>query len=258
MKNENPDRIIFDKLDVSPNLASRIKDNIECKLVIFTNLTSANKYADIIVFARIGNNFKEKRILHNQATQVEFVGPKFWILRPEFYALKKLNKIVKNDIINIMLMFGGADPKNLSSLVLNEILLIDEKFNIQLILGSSFVHKKELEDILHDNRNSRSDVHILENIANIGEIMYESDLVITSPGLSFFESLVVGTPVIVFHQNIGHIEEFGQIIPTLDIEDIHKLPLLIKNKAFLFPNDPIISTMEIGEGKDEILTEILN
>ena len=56
--NQAPDRIIFDKLDVSPLLARQIKESIGCKLIIFTNLTMANQYADMTVLAGMGSNFK--------------------------------------------------------------------------------------------------------------------------------------------------------------------------------------------------------
>ena len=55
---EKPEKIIFDKLDVSPSLAKKIKEQLESKLLIFTNLTSANDYADVTLLADIGSNFK--------------------------------------------------------------------------------------------------------------------------------------------------------------------------------------------------------
>lgn len=258
LKNKAPDRIIFDKLDVSPILASRIKEKLQGKLIIFTNLTEANKFADMTVLARIGTNYKNITKTENQLVQTEYVGPKYWMLRPEFYALREKIKINNDSVKNIMLIFGGSDPCNYSSLVLNELLQIDKEFKIQLVLGLSFEHHKILYTVLYKNKLSKSEVNIVKNITDVGKAMYKSDLVITSPGLSFFEALVVGTPVLVFHQNEGHVEEFAHIWPTMDITDLYKLSSIIKNKSFLFPNSPIISSMEIGDGKDEILAEILN
>ena len=130
-----PDRIIFDKLDVSPELAARIKHVLKIKLIIFTNLTEANNFADIAIFADFGSNFKN--IIHKDKVsgKVEFYGLKFWVLRPEFYALKKQGKIHKEVVKDIMLIFGGSDPANMSSFVLNELLQIDSEYNILLVLG---------------------------------------------------------------------------------------------------------------------------
>lgn len=256
LKNDNPDRIVFDKLDVSPVLAKRIKEDLHIKFCIFTNLTDANSYADITVLARIGSNLKNI-VKKDNFTQIEYIGPKYWILKPEFYLLKQKNKPQREETKKIMLIFGSADPANLSSAVLNELLQLNSEFNILLVLGNAFEHNEELNIVINHNKSSKSEVIIVRNIKNVGESMYKSDLVITSPGLSFFESLVIGTPVIVFCQNDQHVKEFSDIIPTMSFADIHKLPSIIHNKSFLFPNDPFIATLEIGEGKDEIVNEIL-
>jgi len=256
LESYNPDRIIFDKLDVSPELARRIKEELHTKLSIFTNLTEANSYADITVLARIGSNYKNI-VNKDNVTQIEYVGPKYWLLRPEFYILKEKKKVLKDEIKEIMLIFGGSDPANLSSVVLNELLQLDSDFNILLVLGNAFEHNHELNVVVNKNKSSGSKLTIVKNITNVGESMYKSDIVITSPGLSFFEALVIGTPVIVFHQNDQQVIEFANIIPTMSIADVHKLPTILNNKSFLFPNDPLIRTLEIGEGNDDIIDEIL-
>lgn len=257
LKNENPDRIIFDKLDVSPKFALKIKKELTGKLIIFTNLTKANKYADITVLARIGSNYKNI-VNKDNVNKIEYVGPKFWLLRPEFYILKEKKKVLKDEIKEVMLIFGGSDPANLSSAVLNELLQLDPDFNILLVLGNAFEHNQVLNAVVSKNKSSGSKLTIVKNISNVGESMYKSDIVITSPGLSFFEALTIGTPVIVFHQNDQHMNEFDDILPTLSITDVHKLRSIINNKSFVYPDDPIIASLEIGDGKDEIINEILN
>lgn len=87
--------------------------------------------------------------------------------------------------------------------------------------------------------------------------MFDSDVVFASPGLSFFEALAVGTPVIGFHQNELQRDVYKGFLTTVDISELDKLPLMIKNKSFIFPDNPFVVSMEIGEGKDEFINEIL-
>ncbi len=258
LKNEKPDRILFDKLDVSPELAKKIKEELDAKLIIMTNITDANNYADMTVLADMGSNFENVRKQDEQTNKVRFWGPKYWLLRPEFYEYKKMKKKQPDEIKNIMLIFGGADPCNYSTLVLNELLKMDSTFNIKLIIGAAFNHKEELNKILSSNNSSKSKIEVFENMKNVAETMYQSDVVFASPGLSFFESLAVGTPVIGFHQNDlqGSVYNEGAL-PTIDKSKLPLLKDMIKNKSFLFPTDPFIASMEIGEGKDEIINEIL-
>jgi spore coat polysaccharide biosynthesis predicted glycosyltransferase SpsG len=257
LREKRQDRIIFDKLDVSPDLARKIKEMLDAKLIIFTNLTKANEYADVTILADIGSNFKNVVIKDNSTGRVEFFGPKYWLLRPEFYEFKKKKKLSNKSVKNIMLIFGGSDPSNLSSAVLNELLQMEMTFNIVLVLGAAFAHHKQLNIVLKKNRFSPSTVQVVQNLTNVAETMFNSDVVFASPGLSFFEALAVGTPVIGFHQNELQRDVYKGFLTTVDISELCKLPLMIKNKSFIFPNHPFVVSMEIGEGKDEIINEIL-
>ncbi len=250
-----PDHIIFDKLDVSPELAKKIKECLKAKLTIFTNLTEANNFADITVLADIGSDFQNIYKKNEVTGQINFFGPKYWILRPEFYEYKKKTVSLKA-IKNIMLIFGGADPCNISSGVLNELLKQKISLNITLVLGAAFEHHKELQVILQNNYSSLSTVKVTEKITNVAEVMSRSDLVFASPGLSFFEALAVGTPAICFHQNELQKNVYGGFIATYDVTEIYKTGSLIETKSFVYPTDPFISSMQIGEGKEEILNEI--
>jgi spore coat polysaccharide biosynthesis predicted glycosyltransferase SpsG len=257
LKNENPDRIIFDKLDVSTELALRIKEELHIRLSVFTNLTEANLYADITVLADIGSNFKNIYRKDRSNGQVQFFGPKYWLLRPEFYEFKKKQKNHAQSTKNIMLIFGGADMSNITSTVLNTILQIDSSFNINVVLGAAFIHNNELDEVISNNNISKSKVQIVKNIKNVAEMMYNNDVVFASPGLSFFEALVVGTPVIGFHQNDLQRDVYKGFLTTFDKSELYKLSEMIKNQAYIFPEDPFIQSMEIGEGYGEILNEIL-
>jgi len=257
LKKINPDRIIFDKLDVSPDLAKRIKYELHIKLTILTNLTDANLYADITVLADIGSNFKNIYRKEERTNNVHFLGPKYWLLRPEFYELKSTPKISSLFTKNIMLIFGGSDVSNLTSVVLDVLLKIESEFTITVVLGSAFIHDKELNEVIHNNCNTKSHVQIVKNIKNVAEIMFKSHVVLASPGLSFFEALAVGTPVIGFHQNDLQRDTYKGFLTTVDICELNNLPEMIEYQTYIYPDNPFIKSMEIGEGKEEILDEIL-
>jgi spore coat polysaccharide biosynthesis predicted glycosyltransferase SpsG len=253
---EAPDRVIFDKLDVSPLLAKQIKGEIVCKLIIFTNLTEANQYADMTVLADIGSNFKNVCIKDPNSGAVHYYGPKYWMLRPEFwtYAKRAKNPLLK--IKKILLIFGGADQSNFTSLVLNELLCMESAFDITVVVGTAFEDHEELNTVIEQNRMTQSKFQVVHDLRNVAEVMYRSDVVFASPGLSFFEALAVGTPVLGFHQNELQRDVYKGYLTTLDKSEIFKLSSIIENKSFIFPDDPFIASMAIGQGKDEIMTEI--
>jgi spore coat polysaccharide biosynthesis predicted glycosyltransferase SpsG len=249
-----PDRIVFDKLDVAPELAKNIKENLEAKLIICTNLTEANKYADVTVMAGMGSDFKN--ICSKANGKTDFLGPKYWIMRPEFfkYSEKKLSN--SHDIKNILLQFGGSDQANLSSYVLEKLLQINPAYNITIIVGNAFEYMDALDRVI--DRYKGIIVKILFNVKEVAQIMSENDLAFVSPGLSFFEALVVGIPVVCFHQNDFQKNAWLGNIITLDKNDIEQLPSILKQRKFIFPSDSFIANMEIGRGKDEFVKEILS
>ena len=103
----------------------------------------------------------------------------------------------------------------------------------------------------------KSSIEIKENLVNVAETMYQSDLVFTSPGLSFFESIKVTTPVLCFHQNEFQANAWRGYVKTYSGDEAHLIPQLILNNDFIFYDDVNISKMEIGNGVREIISEIL-
>lgn len=251
LKEFEASRTIFDSLNVPPWLSKKIKHELPGKLVIFTNLTAANEDADMTVLADV--NYKN--VIRRDNGKVDFLGPRFWILRDEFYIFKGREKEQKSEVKDVMLIFGGADPENLSFKVLKELLECKINLNVVVVVGASYPFKSSLEQIV---ANSHCKIQILSNVANVAELMFKSDLVFTSPGLTFFEALVVGTPVVCFHQNEQQKNEFLNIFPTLETADLASIPSIIESKSFLTPNDIRVKNMQIGEGRDEILEELLS
>jgi spore coat polysaccharide biosynthesis predicted glycosyltransferase SpsG len=251
-----PDRIIFDKLDVAPELAKNIKENLDAKLIICTNLTEANKYADVTVMAGMGSNFKN--IYSNKNGKVDFLGPKYWIMRPEFFKYSEQAIKTSRNIKNILLQFGGSDQANLSSIVLEKLLQINPQYNITIIVGNAFEYMDILNGVIDRYKELNAKVKILFNVKEVAHVMSENDLAFVSPGLSFFEALVVGVPVVCFHQNEFQKNAWMGSILTLDKTDVEQLPNILKEQKFIFPSDSFITSMEIGKGKDEFLNAILS
>lgn len=258
LQDQNPDRIIFDKLDVAPDLALKIKKQLGQKLIIFTNLTEANKYADITVMAAMGSNFKNIYRVDKLSGKVELWGPKYLLLRHEFYEYGAIHKSAPAETNKVMLIFGGSDQANLSTYVLEELFKMNQAFAITLVLGSAFAFHNEIQDMMSKYQFSRSTLTIVQNLKNVGKTMFENDLVFVSPGLSFFESLSVGTPVLCFHQNEFQQNAWRDDLKTYGREDVYQIKTLIENRSFIFPDEKFVLSMEIGMGKDEMIAEILS
>lgn len=118
-------------------------------------------------------------------------------MRREFHDYQKLGKPRTTSLDRVLLIFGGSDPANLTSATLDQLLAQTQTPLIDVVLGAHFCHDADLQDVLERRRDRASQVTVHRNITNVAELMYRADLVLASPGLSAFEALKVGTPIIV-------------------------------------------------------------
>ena len=253
-----PDVVLFDKIDVSETLAREIRQSLPSGLVIFTNLTAANRYAHLAVTADIGSAFKNIRYVDKSTKTLHCFGPKYWILRPEFYEYKNLGKRINSKTKRILLIFGGSDPSNLTTIALQKLIKSGRELSIDVILGSHYGFDDELKQIINAPECASADINVHRNVSNVAELMYKADLVLASPGLSAFEALCVGTPVIVVPHDSLQRDTYAGHMRMLERSDLDKLDHMIEISDFTLPTDDAICSMEIGEGIQELKAEILN
>jgi spore coat polysaccharide biosynthesis predicted glycosyltransferase SpsG len=255
---KKPDIVIFDKLDVAEDLARDIKRTLNVRLAIFTNLTGANRYADVAVTADIGSRFENLRFLDEKTGTTYFYGPKYWVLRPDFYQYHRLGKAQSIDTNSVLLLFGGSDPANLTSATLGQLLLLKQPLKINVVLGAHYGHDDDLQEILQRHHSMRPNVTIYRNIPNVAELMYSADLVLASPGLSAFEALRVGTPVIVVPHDTLQRDTYEGFMRMLERSELSNLGYMLETGDFTYPDDERIVRMEIGEGIQELKEVIMS
>lgn len=257
LKSKNPDIVIFDKIDVAEELARDIKLTLNARLVIFTNLTGANRYADVAVTADIGSRFENVRFIDEKTKTLYFYGPRYWVLRPEFYEHQRRGKVGISKLERVLLIFGGSDPANLTSASLEQMLLIERPLKIDVVLGTHFRHDDDMLSVLLRHEEMRANVTVYRNIQNVAELMYSADLVLASPGLSAFEALRVGTPVIVVPHDELQRDTYQGFMRMLERDELWKLGEIIEKRDFTYPDDEQIARMEIGEGVQELKEVIM-
>lgn len=253
-----PDVIVVDMLNVEESFARDLKNISNNRLVLFENLIpESNRYADIVINAVMGANFKNNRFLDKGSNTLYLYGPKYFAFKEDVYKYKKLRKEIRAKANRVLLIFGGSDPSSLTAPALDELLKSDDDFMIDVIVGAHFGHDDELNSVLAKHNGKIKNVSIYRDINTVAEVMFNSDVVVCSPGLSAYEALCLGTPIIVFHHNEWQRKGFEGFIDTLGKEKMHKLASLIVNQEFTDPRKDNICEMLIGEGKNEIIEAIL-
>lgn len=254
---DNPDIIIIDKLEVDENFAKYIKTNLKARLIIFGNVSSANKYADVVINAIIGTDYKNKSFFDKNTGTLYLEGPKYLVLRREFYEHKNSYKF-RDNLENILLIFGGSDQANLTTKVADKLLSMNDYFKISIILGPAFIFSKELLELFNKYKNIENRVHIYRNVNNVSELMTKADLVFTSTGTAMFESFLIGLPTIAFYQNLLQKRMFKGFIMTYDLDEINNFEdFMFSVYKNYYKNKKEIDGLDVGGGKNEIITNII-
>ncbi len=103
-------------------------------------------------------------------------------------AISKLNNPPKN----ILITFGGSDPENLTQSIAEAFDQMD--YNVTVIIGTFFNEK--IEKI--------GNCKIIKNVSNLDKYLKNTDLVVTSFGMTFLESIIINKPVLLVNPSSYH------------------------------------------------------
>jgi UDP-2,4-diacetamido-2,4,6-trideoxy-beta-L-altropyranose hydrolase len=258
LKDIRPIVVVIDKLTLKENFVRSLKRNSKTRIVIFDNLSPANEYADVVVNAIAEGYSKNRKYVDKSTNTFYFYGPKYLLLREEFYEHKKNTEKELNEIGRVLLIFGGSDPSNLSSKTLDKILCSDRESKVSVVLGPHFEYFKELNEILKKHEDKKEVLKIYKDVKNVAELMCMSDLVITSPGLSMFEALFVGTPVIAVCQNQLQKNVYRIFFSKVGEKNARTVPDLFDTFFLINPKDDHVKRLNIAKGKREVIEAVKN
>lgn len=124
-----------------------------------------------------------------------FCGERYCIVSREF-----LNNwiVIRKDVENILINFGGHDPYNVTCLVAKNIQLAAQshelsKLTFHFLLGSMFKHEAELKQILE---TSKLNYNFYKKLPSVVPLFLKSDIAISACGNTIYELCNIGVPTI--------------------------------------------------------------
>ena len=189
-----PDIIVNDCLDTTSEYIQNLK-KLANRVVTIEDMGEGTFYADAVINA-----------LYDEAGGSNiYSGQNYVSLRDEF--LINTPKEFSNKVNDILVLFGGTDPANLTQKVYNVAKNMnnsDVKFTF--ILGIGYEHADQIISIEEKN------ITVFKDVKNISEHMKKADLALTSQGRTIYELAVLGVPSIVLAQNEREkLHNFAQI-----------------------------------------------
>jgi spore coat polysaccharide biosynthesis predicted glycosyltransferase SpsG len=244
--------LIADKLGIEKAFLEEIANQKteRFKIVLFGNTSTANQAADLVINAIIGTDFTNRIYLDEYNTKY-LTGPKYVLLRDEF---QHKTYVYKNELKNILLLFGGSDQANFSCRVLSDLLKSPVGYHITIVTGRGYVFADELAQLVKDKLN----VKVLNNITNVKEIMLENDFLVTSPGGTMFEAFALGVPCVSLYQNESQKDVFGDFFTAASYDEIRDIEVHINNVYnAIDAYYKGLNKLELGQGKEDIKNNII-
>lgn len=124
-----------------------------------------------------------------------YAGEKYYIPNKLFLFYKPIN--IAQNVKNIFISFGGADPQNYTDRLLDIITKKDYvSYKFTVVLGKA---KKNIQELM--KYNDYENIEVLYNVSNMPELMAASDIAVTSRGRTGYELAMLGIPSIAIAQN---------------------------------------------------------
>lgn len=122
------------------------------------------------------------------------LGPRFALLRPEFYNARKTLRQRDGRIGRLLVFFGGIDPTNETQKVLEALSSITARpFEVDVVVGSENPHREEIQSFCAASEG----FHYHCQVRNMAELMAEADLAFGAGGGATWERCALGLPSIV-------------------------------------------------------------
>ncbi len=182
-----PDIVINDVLDTEEDFV-KMERKHTARIVNFEDMGPGAWLADAVI-----NALYEDR--PNKPANV-YEGADYYFIRDEF--LEETPKDFSPECRNIMVMFGGADPSDLTGKLYEICKVLHPKMKeteFHFLTGFAYQNKTGIKDDPEHN------IFVHHDARRVSAYMKQADLCITSQGRTVFELASMGVPAIVLAQN---------------------------------------------------------
>lgn len=194
------DIIINDILDTDVEYMKRLK-LAGVRVINFEDLGEGADHADAVINALYEKQKEGKNY---------YWGSDYYCIRDEF--LLAHPKQLEEKATEVLVLFGGTDPSNLTERVLKVISKLPIEFNINytIILGMGYEKENDIRD--YAAKMNIKNIDIIKDVKLMTDYMSKADIAISSQGRTMFELASMAVPTILLAQNNRELHhEFGYL-----------------------------------------------
>lgn len=157
-----------------------------CRLICIDDMHNKHYVADVVI--NHSPNLSRSDFDVEMYTQI-YTGYAWSLLRKPFIDKPLVTRLLKNDNLNVVVSFGGADRENLAGRVVDILLKCREVREINVLIGDSYKPKTLIED-------NRIKYHKNISASQVAELFEANDVAILSASTVSIEALACNIPII--------------------------------------------------------------
>lgn len=225
-------------------------------IACFDDLFNRNLPVDIV----IASPYATATRYHNKISSFTTLlfGLQYLPLRKEFKDLPphQINKKMKAILLN----FGGEDPDNMTTEILERLNHLPQKFSLHILIGAAFRHKETLEKSIDSSKHLCT---VYTNLKKTVPLLQKIDLAIAAGGSTTWELAAAGIPMILISiaLNQAHTIEYcslNQLAISLNDKTLLSLEEVIESLDYQKRVQLSQKTQKLVDGEGAIrLTETL-
>lgn len=199
VREKQADIVINDILNTDTSYMQKLRET-GVRIINFEDLGEGRYMADAVINALYENN---------EDASNTFWGDRYYLIRDEF--LLESPKKFEEKVKEILVIFGGTDPNNLTYKTVNALrkLSKDQEIHVTVILGMGYQKADAVRQMVSDMPER---FEIVQDVKVMTEYMGKADIAISSQGRTMLELVAMGVPTILMAQNERETtHEFGSM-----------------------------------------------
>jgi len=189
--NDKPSWLLVDHYDLDMQWESLLRKFVK-KIIAVDDLANRKHDCDLLLDQNLYEHMNRRYTGLVPKNCKKLLGPNYTLLRSEFPKLRK-TIIKRKKLQNILVSFGGSDPRNETAKALQAIKTLRKNLTVDVVVGNINPHKGKIKKLCSSLHNTT----FYSNIDTIGELMSKAHLAIGTGGITTWERCCLGLPSIV-------------------------------------------------------------
>lgn len=165
------------------------------KLAVIDDLADRHHIADLLIDQNLGRRASDYDAIIPKGAE-RLIGPRYALLRPEFYRTRKATISTRaariSGSLNVLVAMGGVDLHNATGMIL-DVLGPQPNLAVTVVMGAN---APALETIRTQAAKSPNHIKVIVDTKDIAGLMASADIAIGAAGGSSWERCALGLPTV--------------------------------------------------------------